>query len=58
MEKQENKQQTKSEPQSYAKRDWLRGVEKDIQAYWAQNKMFELDAPEDPSTPKVSFFSI
>jgi leucyl-tRNA synthetase len=52
MEKQENKQQTKSEPQSYAKRDWLRGVEKDIQAYWAQNKMFELDAPEDPSTPK------
>jgi leucyl-tRNA synthetase len=30
----------------------LRGVEKDIQAYWAQNKMFELDAPEDPSTPK------
>jgi hypothetical protein len=41
------------DPPSFAKRDWLRGIEKEIQAYWEQIHAFEEDAPDDPSIPKV-----
>lgn len=30
----------------FAKRDFLRGVEKDVQRRWEQDKVFEVDAPK------------
>jgi leucyl-tRNA synthetase len=47
-----NEYQKPKEPPSFAKRDWLRGIEKEIQAYWDEIHAFEEDAADDPSIPK------
>jgi hypothetical protein len=40
-------------PPAFTKRDWLREIEKEIQKFWEESRIFEEDAPDDLSIPKV-----
>eukprot|EP00002_Diphylleia_rotans_P001750 TRINITY_DN1098_c0_g1_i1.p1 TRINITY_DN1098_c0_g1~~TRINITY_DN1098_c0_g1_i1.p1 ORF type:complete len:1073 (-),score=277.98 TRINITY_DN1098_c0_g1_i1:104-3322(-) len=42
----------KETPQSFARRDQLRDIEKAVQQKWEESKVFESNAPEDPNAPK------
>jgi leucyl-tRNA synthetase len=42
--------------QSFAKRDFLRKIEVEIQKEWADNKIFELDAPDEKAEKFLATF--